>query len=101
MSNRSLYFPPVVVPEQMPSPLPTPKFQIGQQVQWAYVSTKDFGTIMGMAYSAEASTQGLGYHYAIQLSPFSSSYLDGITSDWAFEDDIELHSKADREGAIG
>lgn len=99
MPNRSLYFPPVVVPEQMPLP-PPPKFQIGQQVQWAYVSTRDFGTIVGMAYSSEASTQGLGYHYAIQLSPSSSSYSDGITSDWAFEDDIELHSQADRESAI-
>ncbi|MBD2090673.1 hypothetical protein H6F67_12495 [Microcoleus sp. FACHB-1515] len=101
MTNRSLYFPPVVVPEQMPSPLPLPKFQIGQQVQWAYVEAKDFGTIVGMAYSSEASTQGLGYHYAIQLSPSSSSYSDGITSDWAFEDDIELYSQADREDAIG
>lgn len=101
MTNRSLYFPPVVVPEQMPSPLPPPKFQIGQQVQWAYVEAKDFGTIVGMTYSSEASTQGLGYHYAIQLASTSSSFADGITSDWAFEEDIELHTQADREGAIG
>ena len=90
MPNQSLYFPPVVLPPQMPDPLPTPKFQIGQLVQWAHISTKDFGTIMGIAYSSEASIQGLGYHYAIQISPSSPSYTDGITGDWGFEDDLEL-----------
>jgi len=101
MPNQSLYFPLVVLPPKMPDPFPTPKFQIGQLVQWAHISTKDFGTIVGVAYSSEASTQGLGYHYAIQISPTSPSFEDGITSDWGFEDDLELVTSTQTGMSIG
>lgn len=90
MPNQSLYFLPVVLSPQMPDPVPMSKFQIGQLVHWAHISTKDFGTIVGIAYSSEASTQGLGYHYAIQISPSSPSFADGILTDWGVEDDLEL-----------
>lgn len=89
MHNRQLATFPVCLPNQVPAALPTPKFHLGQSVYWAYVPSQDFGFVIGIVYAAEASTQALGYHYAVQLDPNSPSFADGIYSDWAFEEDIE------------
>lgn len=90
MQNPELFLPPVALPELLPKTLPVPKFQIGQQVQWAHVPSRDFGRIVGTVWATERSTQAVGYHYAVQLDAASPSVADGITSDWAFEDDLEL-----------
>ncbi|HEY9630504.1 MAG TPA: hypothetical protein V6C84_24680 [Coleofasciculaceae cyanobacterium] len=80
------------LPDVLPQNLPTTKFQIGQYVRWAYVSSHDFGRIAGIVWASEASIQAIGYHYAIQLDPSSHSYANGILTDWAFEEDIELYT---------
>ena len=90
MQTRSHHLPPVLLPEQTPDPLPTPKFQLGQQVQWANVPAHDFGCIIGLVWAAAASTQASGYHYAVQLDTASSSKQFGIDADWGFEDDLAL-----------
>jgi hypothetical protein len=90
MQNQDLFLPPVALPEFLPKPLPAPKFEIGQNVVWAHVPSRDFGCIVGAVWATQASTQAVGYHYAVQLDPASPSAAEGITSDWAFEDDLEL-----------
>lgn len=43
-----------------------------------------------MFFGSEGSVRELSYHYAIALDASSPSYVDGITSDWGFEEDLEL-----------
>jgi len=88
--EKQLSIPPVNLPEQIPQPLPTPKFQLGQTVKWACVPTSDHGRILGMIFASEGSVRATGYHYAIALEESSPSFSDGIRSDWGFEDDLEL-----------
>lgn len=88
--EKQLSIPPVTMPEQIPQPLPTPKFQLGQAVRWACVPTSDFGRVVGVIFGSEGSVKALGFHYAIALDESSPSFADGITSDWGFEDDLEL-----------
>jgi hypothetical protein len=88
--EKQLSIPPVVLPEQIPQPLPVPRFQLGQTVKWACVPTSDFGRVIGIFFGSEGSVRELGYHYAIALDESSPSFSDGITSDWGFEDDLEL-----------
>ncbi len=95
--EKQLSIPPVTMPEQIPQPLPTPKFQLGQAVRWACVPTSDFGRVVGVVFGSEGSVKALGFHYAIALDESSPSFADGITSDWGFEDDLELVS-AEVEG---
>lgn len=90
MNDRSLDFPPVILSGSMPEPLPTPKFQIGQQICWANVPAHDFGCIIGFVWATAASTQANGYHYAVQLDAASPSQQFGIDADWGFEDDLAL-----------
>lgn len=88
--EKQLSIPPIAVPEQIPHPLPTPKFQLGQAVRWSCVPTHDFGRVVGVVFGSEGSVREIGYHYAIALDASSPSYADGITSDWGFEEDLEL-----------
>jgi hypothetical protein len=90
--EKQLSIPPVVLPNQIPHPLPLPKFQLGQAVKWACVPTGDRGRIVGVVFGSEGSIRALGFHYAISLDESSPSCADGITSDWGFEDDLELVS---------
>ena len=88
--NPPISIPPVTLPKQTPDPLPEPRFQLGQHVQWSGVPSRDFGRILGITFGTEGSVQATGYHYEIALDPSSPSFADGITSDWGFEDDLEL-----------
>lgn len=88
--EKQLSIPPVTMPEQIPQPLPVPRFQLGQTVKWACVPTSDFGRVVGVIFGSEGSVKALGFHYAIALDESSPSFADGITSDWGFEDDLEL-----------
>ena len=54
------------------------------------MSTSDYGRVVGVVYGNEGSVKETGYHYAIALDASSPSYIDGITSDWGFEDDLAL-----------
>ena len=77
--------------QQCPSSFPQPKFRLGDRVFWSEVPNPDFGLILGMFYSQEASCQITGLHYLILLDKDSPSYSI-CTHDFAFEDDIELVS---------
>ena len=97
--DKQISIPTVSLTNNLSKDIPTPKFRLGQYVRWQYVPSQDRGRIVGVIYSAEASVQAEGYHYAIALNSTSPSYGDGITSDWAFEEDIELYIlSGDREG---
>jgi hypothetical protein len=99
MQNKQRSIPPVVLAERALESLPTPKFQLGQSVKWNCVPTADFGQIIGVVFASEASICAIGFHYAIALDSTSPSFANGITSDWAFEDDLALYvSSSDREG---
>ena len=88
--EKQLSISPVVLSEQLPKPLPIPKFQLGQAVKWACVPAGDYGCVVGIIFGNEGSIRALGYHYEIALDLSSPSFADGITSDWGFEDDLEL-----------
>jgi hypothetical protein len=88
--EKQLSIPPVVLPEQIPQPLPVPRFQLGQTVRWACVPTGDYGLVVGIVYGHEGSVRATGFHYAIALDESSPSFGDGILTDWGFEDDLEL-----------
>lgn len=80
---------PVVFADPSPERLPTPKFQLGQQVLWAQVPTHGHGTIVGVVFASSVSVGGTGYHYAVQFDAASPSRAD-CPGDWAFERDLEL-----------
>ncbi|HEY9629082.1 MAG TPA: hypothetical protein V6C84_17405 [Coleofasciculaceae cyanobacterium] len=90
--SDSISIPPVSLPEQVPDTLPELKFQLGQKVRWSYVPSQDFGRVLGVIYGSEGSVRALGYHYAIALDTTSPSYANGILTDWAFEEDLELYT---------
>ncbi|MBD3886223.1 hypothetical protein IFO70_31505 [Phormidium tenue FACHB-886] len=88
--NKQVSLPPASLSSELPENLPPPKFQLGQYVRWCCVPSQDYGRIVGIVYGSEASVKAEGYHYAIALDASSPSYADGITSDWGFEEDLEL-----------
>lgn len=71
-----------------PAQLPQPKYRLGESVQWTQVPNPDFGRIIGVVYTQEASCQITGLHYLILLSENSPSHSI-CTHDFAVEDDIE------------
>ena len=71
-----------------PDQLPQPKFKLGESVRWIQVPNPDFGRIIGVVYTQEASCQATGLHYLILLSKNSPSHAI-CTHDFAFEDDLE------------
>ena len=58
--EKQLSIPPVTMPEQIPQPLPAPRFQLGQAVRWACVPTSDFGRVVGVVFGSEGSVRELG-----------------------------------------
>lgn len=94
MSQIQLLLPPLTLPSPLPDPLPAPKFQLGQQVYWAMVSTQDYGRVVGCVFATETSVQALGYHYIVQLDAASPSKRFGIAVDWGFEADLALLSES-------
>lgn len=89
MSLNPLLVSPIALPEPFPEHLPAPKFQIGQKVLWAQVSSHGFGEVIGIIFASSISVRATGYHYAVRLDPSSPSRTDHV-ADWAFEEDLEL-----------
>ena len=71
-----------------PAVLPQPKFRLGESAIWSEVPNPDFGRIVGVIYTHEASCQATGLHYLILLDEKSPSHSI-CTYDFAFEDDIK------------
>ncbi len=88
MSESSLQIPPVALPEVVPIPLPRPKFQLGDSVFWSQVPDGDFGRIIGIIYTHEASVQATGFHYLVLLESHSPSHAI-VSCDFAFEEDLQ------------
>ncbi|MBN3951309.1 MAG: hypothetical protein HWQ38_34500 [Nostoc sp. NMS7] len=80
--------PPVAMPEVIPSELPQQKYHLGEWVRWFQVLNGDFGRVIGVIYTQQASCIATGLHYLILLDERSPS-RDTCTCDFAFEDDIE------------
>jgi len=53
--------------------LPQPKFQLGELVRWFQVPNGDFGRVIGVIYTHEASCQTTGLHYLVLLDAQSPS----------------------------
>ncbi len=87
-----LLVPPITLPNALPACLPEPKFQIGSVVSWTYVSNPDFGCVVGIVYTSEASTKAIGFHYAVLLDINSPSRSYGVLFDWGFEQDLQPHT---------
>jgi hypothetical protein len=83
-----LLMPPIVLPNPLPLHLPIPKFQIGSVVCWMSGSNPDFGRVVGIVYTSQASIQAIGFHYAVLLDVASPSRGYGILFDWGFEQDL-------------
>ncbi|WP_236143849.1 hypothetical protein [Nostoc sp. CMAA1605] len=88
MSDILTQIPPVALPEVIPSNLPQQKFYIGEWVRWFQVPNGDFGCIIGVIYTHQASCMATGLHYLILLDEHSPS-REICTCDFAFEEDIE------------
>lgn len=79
--------PPVTLPNNVPESLPQQHFQLGDWVYWHQVPNPDFGRIIGVIFTHEASCTVTGLHYLIVLDDNSPSH--GITTcDFAFSEDI-------------
>lgn len=68
-----------------------PKFSIGDEVVWAYISAHDYGVVVDHVWTTETVHKVTGWHYLVRLHPNSSSYLF-CKEDWAYEQDLELLS---------
>ncbi len=82
-------------PELFPAKFPRPRFEIGANVQWARVPDPDYGLVLGVFYTREASCQIAGLHYLILLDRNSPSSAI-CQHDFAFEDDLEPVSSEDK-----
>ena len=78
----------ILLTEMIPAVLPQPKLKLGEYAIWSQVPNPDFGRIIGIIYTHEASCQVTGLHYLILLDENSPSRFT-CTHDFAFEDDIE------------
>lgn len=88
MSQFPPQIPPFALPEDIPETFPQPKFELGEWVRWFQVPNPDFGRVIGVLYTHEASCMATGLHYLVLLDQQSPSH--NITSyDFAFEEDIE------------
>lgn len=80
--------PPVVLPESLPRIIPQPKFQLGEPVRWQALAEPDFGRVIGILYTHEATHQVTGLHYLVLLDEQSPSHHFCV-HDFAFEEDLE------------
>ncbi|WP_068818840.1 hypothetical protein [Phormidesmis priestleyi] len=88
MPNSLPPLPPIVLPEKIPSLVPQPKFRLGETVCWRMNVEPDFGHVIGVVYSHEATHQVTGLHYLILLDEQSPS-RSFCCHDFAFEADLE------------
>lgn len=88
--------PPVALPEVIPSNFPQQKFHLGEWVRWFQVPNGDFGRVIGVIYTQQASCIATGLHYLVLLDERSPS-RDTCTCDFAFEEDIEILDKSSLE----
>lgn len=77
-----------------------PKFSIGDEVVWAYVSAHDYGVVIDRVWTTETVHKVTGWHYLVRLHPNSSSY-PFCKEDWAFEEDLELFADFQRHKGGG
>lgn len=80
--------PPVALPSLLPSVLPQPKFKLGEWVRWYQVPSGDFGRVIGVIYTHEASCLAAGLHYLVLLDEESPS-RNIVSCDFAFEEDLQ------------
>ncbi|MDZ8238651.1 MAG: hypothetical protein RMZ69_15995 [Nostoc sp. ChiQUE01a] len=88
--------PPVAMPEVIPNELPQQRFHLGEWVRWFQVPNGDFGRIIGVIYTQQASCIATGLHYLVLLDERSPS-RDTCICDFAFEEDIEILDKSSLE----
>ncbi|BAY18197.1 hypothetical protein NIES21_40410 [Anabaenopsis circularis NIES-21] len=88
MSDIFSQIPPITLPEVIPKKLPQQKFSLGEWVRWFQVPNGDFGRIIGVIYTHQASCIATGLHYLVLLDKRSPS-RDICPCDFAFEEDIE------------
>jgi hypothetical protein len=88
MPETPLSIPPIAMPERIPQALPQQRFQLGEWVRWWQVPNGDFGRIVGVIYTHQASCIATGLHYLVLLDECSPSHEICIC-DFAFEEDIE------------
>ncbi|MFN6475214.1 hypothetical protein [Nostoc sp. DedQUE07] len=100
MPEIPLQIPPVALPELIPSELPQQKFHLGEWVRWFQVPNGDFGRIIGVLYTQQASCIATGLHYLVLLDERSPS-REICICDFAFEDDIEPLDNSSLEGLQG
>ncbi|MDZ7954091.1 hypothetical protein [Nostoc sp. DedQUE09] len=100
MPKIPLQIPPVGLPELIPSELPHQKFHLGEWVRWFQVPNGDFGRVIGVLYTQQASCIATGLHYLVLLDERSPS-CKICTCDFAFEEDIEPLDNSSLEGLQG
>ncbi|MEP0857788.1 hypothetical protein [Trichocoleus sp. DQ-U1] len=99
MSNAT-QAPPFALPEVFPERIPQLQCQLGEWVYWHQVLNRDFGLIIGVLHTHEASCLAARRHYLVWLDEKSSSYH--ITNcDFAFKDDIQPLSQLELEAMRG
>ncbi|WP_041565660.1 hypothetical protein [Nostoc punctiforme] len=88
MPEIPLQMPPVALPEVVPNDLPQQKFHLGEWVRWFQVPNGDYGRVIGVIYTQQATCIAAGLHYLVLLDERSPS-REICICDFAFEDDIE------------
>ncbi len=100
MSNVATQTPLFPLPEVLPERIPQLQCQLGEWVYWHQVLKGDFGLIIGVLHTHEASCFAARRHYLVWLDEKSSSYH--ITNcDFAFKDDIQPLSQLELEAVRG
>jgi hypothetical protein len=79
------------LPSNFSKDLPTPKFKIGDRVQWKPLPTHEFGVITGLEYAPAEHLQGWSWKYLVWLDPQSPS-REWTHQDSAWEDDLALYA---------
>jgi hypothetical protein len=98
MSNVATQAPPFPLPEVLPERIP--QLQLSEWVYWHQVLKRDFGLIIGVLHTHEASRLATRRHYLVWLDEKSRSYH--ITNcDFAFKDDIQPLSQLELEAVRG
>ncbi|MHC5722549.1 MAG: hypothetical protein ACYT04_29780 [Nostoc sp.] len=89
--------PRVALPEVVPNDLPQQRFHLGEWVRWFHVPNGDFGRVIGVIYTQQASCIATGLHYLVLLDDRSPS-REICICDFAFEDDIKPLDNSSLEG---
>ena len=76
-----------LLPWDFPSPERSPRFNLGDRVEWKPSPHRDFGTIIGLQYAPAAHRQAWSWQYLVFLDPDSPSQ-GWVPSDFAWEDDL-------------